>query len=362
MIYKRGKVWYIGYSVEGRWVREAVGEKKKLAAIVLGKRKVEVKEGRFLNIKKKERIKFEDFSAIFLRLHSNVNKKPSSAKRDAILLRNLSCCFAGKYLYEITPMMIEKYKEERRTYASPATVNREIACMKCMFNKAIQWGKADSNPVRKVKLFKENNTRTRYLEKEDVLRLLDNCPPDLRNIIIVALHTGMRKGEIFGLKWHDIDIDKGIIYLTETKNGERREVQISDAVKKVFIVTPKKSDSPYVFCDKNGKPHVNIRRFFDTALKKCGIINFHFHDLRHTFASHLVMAGVDLMTIKELMGHKSLRMTERYSHLSVNHKRRAIEILSKKLEGNSTNIAQDEKIEKVHNSSILDNLLVNNTL
>ena len=107
MIYKRGKVWYIGYSAGGRWMREAIGENRKLAEAVLGKRKAEVREGKFLDIKKNEKIKFEDFAKTYIELHSKVNKRPRVAKRDEQLINRLSEHFSGKYLYEITPKQIE---------------------------------------------------------------------------------------------------------------------------------------------------------------------------------------------------------------------------------------------------------------
>jgi integrase len=131
----------------------------------------------------------------------------------------------------------------------------------------------------------------------------------------------MRRGEILKLKWHDIDYQRGIIYLLDTKNGAKREVFMNDLVKNALIGVRKHPESPYVFCDKNGRPYHDIRKSFYTALEKSGIISFRFHDLRHTFASQLVMSGVDINTVRELLGHKDIRMTLRYSHLSQDYKR-----------------------------------------
>lgn len=237
--------------------------------------------------------------------------------------------FSGKHLSEITPQLIEHYKSARIKEVSPATVNRELTCLKSMFNKAIAWNEFNDNPVRKVKMLKENNIRLRYLEKEEIKRLLDACAPHLKPIVTVALYTGMRRGEIFGLKWQNIDFKNDVIYLLDTKNGERREVLFSETVKKALIAVPKHPESPYVFCYKNGKPYTSVKKSFHTALKKCGIISFRFHDLRHTYCSQLAMNGVDLKTIQELIGHKTIEMTMRYSHLSPSHKRRAINLLDR---------------------------------
>jgi integrase len=140
----------------------------------------------------------------------------------------------------------------------------------------------------------------------------------------------MRKGEILRVKWTDIDFKNNVIYLLDTKNGDKKEVLINDMVKRALIQQPKYKDGPYAFCNRDGRPFRDIRKSFIAALKKSGIINFRFHDLRHTFASQLVMSGVDLNTVRELMGHKSIRMTLRYAHLSPAHKKRAVDVLGQK--------------------------------
>ena len=124
------------------------------------------------------------------------------------------------------------------------------------------------------------------------------------------------------------------LYLRETKNGEKREVPINEQVKTVLINTLRNPQSEYIFYIIDGKRIIDIKRSYSTAVEKSGIKDFTFHDLRHTFASHLVMSGVDLNTVRELLGHKSLQMTLRYSHLSPIHKQKAVEGLSKRMEHN----------------------------
>lgn len=326
---KKGN-WYIDYYVHGRRKREMIGTSKILAENVLRKRKVEIAENKYLDIRREHKIKFEELAQMYLDLYSKPNKK--SYHSDADLVKTLGRFFNGKYVYEITPILVEKFKSERIKEVSPATTNRALACLKCMFNRAIEWGKASTNPVSKVKLFRENNKRLRYLEKEEIAKLLARCNNHLKPIVIVALNTGMRKGEILNLKWHDIDFRRGIIYLLNTKNGEKREIPLNEQAKTALIRVRKHPDSPYIFCNTEGKPYGDIKKTFLTTLKKTGIINFRFHDLRHTFASHLVMSGVDLNTVRELMGHKSLEMTLRYSHLSPDHKKRAVDILGRRMD------------------------------
>ncbi|MDD5269766.1 MAG: site-specific integrase [Candidatus Omnitrophica bacterium] len=324
VILKRGN-WWIDYRVNGKRHRKKIGPNKTLAENIFAKTKAQIVENKYLDIKKEHKVKFEELATSYLELYAKVNKK--SWHSDTGRIGALSKHFAGKYLNEITPMAIERYKAARTKEVSRATVNRDLACLKCMFTNAIKWGKASENPVKKVKLFKENNKRLRYLEKEEITKLLSNCPEHLKPIVILALNTGMRKGEILDLKWQDLDMQRGIIYLLDTKNSDKREIPLNEQAMVALVKIKKHSDSPYVFCNKEGEPYGDIKKSFFTACTKSGIINFRFHDLRHTFASHLAMAGVDLNTIRELLGHKSLEMTLRYSHLSPDHKKRAVGVL-----------------------------------
>ena len=369
IIRKRGSTYFVDYYYHGRRCRETVGNNRKLAEIVLKKRQIEIVEGRFLDKKKNERIKFEDFAEEFLSLHSKPNKK--SWQSDVYNLRNITPFFKGRNLYEITTHDIEKYKAERSKkeiilagrpgcvkLISPATVNRDLATIKTMLNKAVEWGKLENSPAKNVKFLREPNGRLRYLEKEEIKRLLSNCSARIKPIVILAVFTGMRRGEILGLKWHDIDFQRGIIYLLDTKNGTKREVFMNDFVKKSLIKVFKHPESPYVFCNKDGKPYHDIRKSFFTALKKSGILNFRLHDLRHTFGSQLAMSGIDINTIRELLGHKDIRMTLRYSHLSQDYKKRAVDILGVNM---GTNWAQEpvsDKTEKIDISQVFEDIAV----
>jgi integrase len=327
-IYQRGKIWYIDYYADGRRRREAVGENKKLAEAALRKRMTEVIEGRYFDKRKETRVKFTDFTDEYLELHSKLKKSYDTDCKIAGLLKKF---FGDKHLCEITSLDVEKFKSQRSKEVSPATVNRALAVLKSMFNRAIVWGKATNNPCRAVKLFKENNQRMRFLEEGEIKKLISSSCFHLKPIIILALNTGMRKGEILGLKWVDVDFKRGIIYLYDTKNGENREIPLNASAKKTLEEVRRHPDSPYIFCNKAGEAYGDIKKSWLTAVKNAGIIDFHFHDLRHTFASHLVMAGVDLNTVRELLGHKSLEMTLRYSHLSPAHKKNAVDLLSNKM-------------------------------
>ena len=324
-VYQKGSEWYIDYYANGRRKREKIGPSKKLAEEVFRKRKVQIAENRFLDVKKDEKIKLSELAATYMELHSKPNKR--SWKSDENSLKSILPFLGDRYLHEITPDLIERYKIKRRQEVAPASVNRELSCLKGMFSRAMDWGKAKENPVKRVKLFREDNKRLRFLDKEEISRLLENCPPWLKGLVIVALNTGMRREELASLKWTDIDFQQGFIQLLETKNHSKRYIPLNAPARKALTAIPKHPESPYVFSDQDGHQR-NFRHSYETVLKKSGIMSANFHTLRHTFASHLAMSGVDLNTIRELLGHKSLEMTMRYAHLSRDHKSRAVDVLA----------------------------------
>ena len=351
-VFLRNDNWYISYFYKGRRMKEKGGPSKDLAKKALKKREVEVAEERFLDVRKIKRVRFNELSADYLRLHAQGKKSLHSHYE--VCIKHLGNYFAHSYLHEITPKRIEDYKAEAlKSGASFASVNRRLACLKSMFNRAIDWHMAEENPVRKVKLFKENNQRVRYLEQGELAKLLEHSSLRLRAVILFAVNTGMRKGEIQRLRWSEINFNQGYLTAIETKNGETRYVPINDTVKEVLLSIRKNPDSPYVFCAKDGESY-DFRKSFETALGKSGIIDFRFHDLRHTFASHLAMKGVDLNTIRELLGHKSLDMTLRYSHLSKDHKMRAVSILDKHVPKVSPALLLTDEAKSVESVSSLE--------
>ncbi len=344
-VFKRGNNWGIDYSVNGIRRREIVGQNRSIAVKALQKKQVLIAENRYLDVKRLPKIKFKELSEKYIEMYLKPNR-PTWWKSEKHNIRHLNNYFGEKYLYEINPIDIEKFRQERLQVVSKSSVNKNVGCLRAMFNKAIEWEFFDGrNPASKIRFYKLDNKRLRFLEKEEIKRLLDNCEGHLKDMIEFAINTGMRKGEIFNLKWQDIDWNNGLIHLLVTKNNEKREIPMNETVRNILIRVKKNPDSPYVFSSFNGKAFVDIKHSFYTALAKSGIENFRWHDLRHTFASHLVMSGVDLLTVKELLGHKKIEMTLRYSHLSCDHKKRAV----KALDGlNGTNMAHDQNLKTVN--------------
>ena len=351
-IYQKGENFFIDYYVNGRRKREMIGPSLALAETVLRKRKVEIAEGKYLDIRREERVQFNAFADQYLEVHSKQNRSYYTDCKNMDVLKRF---FGGKDMQTITALDVQRFKTERSSEVAVSTTNRALALLKSMFNRGVEWRKLTENPCSTVKQFKENNQRLRYLEQEDMKKLLNNSQGYLHAIVITALFTGMRKSEILGLKWKDCDFNRGLIRLTRTKNNETRTLPMSDKVKSALIAVQKHPESAYIFCKKNGKPFGNVRKSFDKLLTACKIDGFRFHDLRHTYASQLVMNGVDLNTVRELLGHTSLQMTLRYAHLSPDHKRRAVDVLSRRMDAIWTPEPGAVKDEKAVASQVIDN-------
>jgi integrase len=340
-VFLRGKIWYIDTCYKGKRIRKAVGKDKKSAEKVLKKVEAELIENKWLDIKKEHKIKFSEVSKEFLERYSKVNKR-SWERDERIINHHLNKFFGNKFIYEIKEKDIEEYKKERLlTGIKHSTLNRELACLKTILNKAKEWGYIEQVP--KIKIFKVDNQRVRYLTEEEEEKLLKIAPEPLKSIIIIALNTGMRQGEILNLKWRDINFKDGIIIIQDSKSKEKRIIYMNQFTKEVFLNLLSNKSKEYVF-EKEGKKldTFYISHLFAKLVKQAGIKDFRFHDLRHTFASRLVMAGVNLKTIQELLGHKDYKMSLRYSHLSPEIKKQAVEILDK----NMAKIWQKDQVEE----------------
>lgn len=345
-IYKRGNIYWIRYTdLIGKKVFESSGSTKfRDAETLLIKRKNDIKEGKQPEIKKIANHIFNGLVAEYVKW---AERQKSFKKSKIYLIGQLSEIYGNVPLRRFTSMMLEQFQTDKLNMGrKPATVNRLIATLSHMFTKAVEWDMVEEEilkRIRKVKLLPENNRRLRYLSTEECQRLIDSCDNHLKPIVITALNTGMRKDEILGLKWDNVDLKAGFILLTQdqTKNSERKEIPINQTLRETLEGIA--SQFKYVFVNPlTGNRYDNVKRSFNTALKKVGIRDFKFHDLRHTFASHLVMAGIDLTTVKELMGHKDFKMTLRYAHLAPSHKVKAVDMLD--------NIMTEQpSIQKVYN-------------
>jgi len=334
---KTGKErWYIYYRVEGERIRKVIknAQSRADALKVLQIEVADAFRGKHGMKKEEKRIKFSELADMYIE-YSKLNKK--SWREDCYRIEAHLKPFFGKLqLKETTPLLIENYRAKRlKAGIAKSTTNRELALLKSIYSKAIDWNLYVENPVRKVKLFSEgDNLKERILSPEEERRLLDESAVHLKPILSTAIHSGMRRNEILTLTWNQVNLSKKIIRVEKAKSGKIRYVPINDFLLEEFIELKKKNGkSAYVFLNPNtNKPIGDIKTAFNAAKRRAGIKGLRFHDLRHTFATRLIEYGVDLITVKELLGHHSVVITQRYTHSNLNQKMNAVQKLSQKKE------------------------------
>jgi len=341
-IYKRGKTYWIRYSgLDGRTVYESSGSDKfSVAEGLYIQRKNAIKEGKQPEIKKIANHSFKELSEKYIQW---ITGRQNSAKVKGYIIGQLIRTFGSLPLRRFNTAITEQLQTDIINRGlKNSSINKVLNVLKHMFSKGVEWDMVEAETlkkIRKVKLLRDDSKRLRYLSGEEAQTLVNTCNGNTKAIVITALNSGMRKGEILSLKWDNVDMKHGFILLEQgmTKNGNRREIPINDTLRGVFQGLTRRLDVPYVFFDsETGRRYQDVKRSFNTATRRAGIRDFHFHDLRHTFASQLVMAGVDITTIKELLGHKTLTMTLRYAHLAPSHKVKALDLLNETLTGKPT--------------------------
>jgi integrase len=265
----------------------------------------------------------------------------------------LKACFGGKRLTELTPAAIEQYRAWRKATISrrgrpvnPATLNREFACLKRMFNVArkglilLKGGALAMNPMAMVSLERERNERDRVLSGEEFQRLQEAAEPWLRPTLLVAYHTGMRKGEIRSLRWDQVDLKRGTICLKsrDTKTDEGRVIPLSQALTITLKTATRYVSCPWVFVNPamlegwqadpeqvDPRYHAtSITHAFERACRKAGVTNATFHDLRHTFVTNARRAGIDYFRIMAITGHKTMAVFKRYNTVDEHDLRQAM--------------------------------------
>lgn len=272
---------------------------------------------------------FEDFSEKFLNLYSRPNRRPATVQSHLNSLKNLKAFFKGKALNEITSEQIAAYVAERKAKLSAASVNRELSCLVCLFNRAEEWGFIEKSPVRTKKL-REPKAKDRILSDAEVDRLLASASPSLRPVLIILLGTAMRKSECLGLRWSNIDFRRGFIFIgaEDSKSGRSREIPMSLPIFETLSSLREISKSEFVFFNPETKTNVrNVKRSFSSACKKAAIKNVTLHTLRHTAATRMIEGGIDLVSVSKILGHASIQMTMRYAHPSPASLKLAVEKL-----------------------------------
>jgi len=316
------------------------------------------KEQEKIHKEKKQGITFEEiFNGIYTDTVKE-NKHPRSWKREENLFEHyLEPIIGKKPLSAIAPIDLERIKRTmKKKDLAPRTIHYALAVVRQVFNFAIRHNLFDgANPVSKIKLPSSDNRRMRFLTPEEagaLLTKLKERSPKVHDMALLSLHTGIRAGEIFSLEWRDVDCERGILILRNTKNGKTRPAFMTDDVKKMFESMMRRKPSALVFPDCNGKPIVRISQTFQRTIDA---LNYNkgvkdrryricFHSLRHTFASWHIEAGTDPYVLKELLGHSDFKMTARYTHLGENTMKAATTQINTFLKKNNA-IQKNKKIK-----------------
>lgn len=300
--------YYLDYFDHGRRIQRVCRRATSFDDAYLELRRAVLKEP------EKKRAAFTAFADEYLEDYAKPGKK--SWKTDKGRLDKLKKHFRETDLRQITPMEIERFRSSLLSKGlEKSTTNRYIALIKRMFNLAIDEGYVETNPAKKVRLFSEaENLKERILSEEEETRLIENCCDHMKDIVTFGLNTGMRLGEILRLKWANVDMRSGMIRVEFTKSGKTRIVPMNQTLR-AMLSGLRKRGGEYVFTNPGSNDRFReIKRSFKTGCRKAKIEGLRFHDLRHTFASRLVRNGVDIGTLRKLLGHSTLLVTQRYVH------------------------------------------------
>lgn len=339
--------YYLFYRLNGKQVNYRLGIDGQMTpaqARDLAKNKIaEVTQGVDVQAVRKHdrtKTKYSKFSTLQFFLEEKYapwlkSRNPKTAEKTIKAFESSFPTLMDFQLSDITAWEIEKWRNKRLTDGvKPATTNRQINTIKGCLSRAVEWGAIDSHDLSKVKTLTVDNSKVRYLSKDEEARLrekLKTCDTDfLEVIVILALNTGMRKGELLSLEWNHVNFDNKILTVDfqNAKSGNTRHLPLNTQAFNTLKQWQQETDGiGFVFKDKNNAQLKDFPYVWGALLDEAQITNFRFHDLRHHFASKLVMASVDLNTVRELLGHSDLKMTLRYAHLAPEHKAAAVNLI-----------------------------------
>jgi integrase len=336
VLYKRGTVWWVKIKRNRKVIRRSTETNSKTAARDFeAKLRRDLAEGRSVVARRKT---FKEMTAKFIT--ENLPKRNYPA-RDKSIIKNLTAFFGEDTLLKDIENSIFQYEAYRIGKGKkPATVQKELKLLGRMCNLALKkWKWLKESPLSLIDLPKVNNNRVRYLsnvEYKNLFKVLDGdaVPQWLRPMVIVSLNTGLRESNVLHMEWSWINLSSRLIFIggEHMKNEENIGLPLTkEAFETLKGMQKAKHIAAHLVFHDNGQRiyPVKLQRAFREACKLSQIQNFHYHDLRHTFASYVRQKGVDLHTIQKLLGHKDGRMTQRYAHLSVDNLRSAISVLDK---------------------------------
>ena len=323
----RQRIYWVQYRVDGKSKTKKIGPSRSAAVNYERKVKVEIVENKYIDMKTTPEITIRKFIESVYRPWCKTNNRGYRNKR--YFIDEILDVWGSRKLSELNYGNVAQHQQCLAEQGMKVKFNRLLATLKHMYSLAQKTGHINGSPLGNVNdlRFAEQG-RIRFLEPKEIQSLLIQCSPRLRSAVTIAVNTGGRRNEVLGLKVEDVNLEREIVSFRSTKSGEPRHVPMNETLKiEVKTLLEGKEADEYLFSNGNGHHVKDVKKSFKSALNKAEIEDFTFHDLRHTFASNLVMNGVDLYVVKELLGHSTIRMTEKYVHLAPDHKSRAVNVL-----------------------------------
>ena len=326
-IYKRGQVYWCEFRLDNKHYQYSCKTKQKeIAQEIASAIYADTIRNRFnLPVKNKSKILFSDFFKNYI---DSLINSPRTVINKTVESKHFLPFFGNKEIINITPADIKSYQLQRKleimnlpknagkreqdiTFKS---VNNELGTLSNFFNFCVEKGYVDKNPAQRIKKL-NTLSRIKTLSEDDIQKLISGATNKLtKNLITFLILTGSRKGEALNLKWDDVDLQNDVIAIKGTKTKYDRYIPISKPLKELLAAIDKNQDCQYVF-NNSGAKIGNFRKSFMTACRNAGLKDLRIHDLRHVFASKMVMNGTSLYITGELLGHRTTQMTKRYSHL-----------------------------------------------
>ncbi len=333
-MYLRGQTWWTKIRHDGKKVEKSLGTlNRRLAQAIEAKIRIEIIEGIYFKKQKGNKITVSSLISKYLAEHSKPNKAEKTYQDDIYFSKRILRRFGNQLLSDVRPSHISKFITDRRNDGvGDVTINHELRLLRHAYNLAIgDWELVDESPFTKIKIPSGDVKRVRYLSPDEEKKLMNALPQWLRPIVTIAREAGLRLSNIVYLKWNEVNIFSKMIILERTKNGEPHSVPMTENVLNILKALYMDKENDYVFgFGKDGKPfrHWWISKSFRDTCRRVGVENFRFHDLRHDFCSKLVQRGADLYSVAGLAGHKDIKTTQRYAHLSPEKLRSTIQILN----------------------------------
>jgi integrase len=333
-IYQRSATWWLDFTHQGTRHQARLGTRisRTVAGELARVQRAAILKGEAGIGRKRADIGFDQAKDEFLKW-ADANLRPRTARTYRQCLEALAVSFAGQRLSAISAFDVERHKQARLKAGVRVMVNRERELLRALYNRCREWGKYEGdNPVVTVRGVRESEGRLRFLEPEEEAKLLAAAKaPGLRAIILAGIYAGLRiESEALTLAPADVDVRAGLLTVQSAyaKSGKTRRVPMNATLRAVLAPLKQQATGATIFTSRKGSPYRSIRTAFQTACRSAGLTDVTPHVLRHTFASRLVMAGVDLRTVQELGGWSSLELVQRYAHLSPGHKAEAVERIS----------------------------------